>query len=559
MSHFRWNLLPQLEGHRLINSEFSPLLVQLLYNRGVKNPEEYLSFLASDSSLLSDPLLLPDAAKAVARIYQALLSGEKIAVYGDYDADGMTATAALVLGLRTLGGDVIPYIPHRQTEGHGLAIGALKTLREEGVSLVITVDCGVTDVLQVRKAGKMGLDVIITDHHTPLDEIPEAIAVVNPKLTDSAYPFSQLAGVGVAFKVLQALFRSLGKDDRLEWLLDLVAIGTIADMSPPLAENRYLIIEGLKRINENPRIGISELLKQTRLEPGSLDSDSISWIIGPCLNAAGRMADGLTGYKLLVTESPREAAELAAWLANKNRERQEMTTRILDMARRQVQEGGLQPMLIVAGKEYPIGIAGLVAGRLAEEFYRPSIVIHTTDTQSHASCRSIPEFNMIAALNGFSYLLSRFGGHSQAAGFTMSTSKLPELQDGLIDLATEQLKDVELMPHLNIDTRVHLSELVGDAFASIQSLSPYGIGNPVPLFLSEDVQVLNKRTMGKKGEHLRLKLRQDDAVWDGVAFRLSSHQDELTSNLDMVYNVEVDNWNGRNQLRLNLLDFKRSA
>ena len=533
--------------------------MQLLYNRGVSQPEEYPSFLASDSSLLNDPLLLPDAEKALARIYQALLSGEKVAVYGDYDADGMTATAAFVLGLRALGGDVIPYIPHRQTEGHGLATGALKILREQGVSLVITVDCGITDSLQVKKAARMGLDIIITDHHTPLDEIPEAVAVVNPKLGDSAYPFSQLAGVGVAFKVLQALYRSLGKDDRLEWLQDLVAIGTIADMSPPLAENRYLIIEGLKRINDNPRPGISELLKRTRLEPGNLDSDSISWIIGPCLNAAGRMADGLTGYNLLVTESLQEASELAEWLVKKNRERQEVTARTLATARDEVQEGGLQSLLIASGKEYPIGIAGLVAGRLAEEFYRPSIVIHTTDTQSHASCRSIPEFNMIDALNRFSHLFSRFGGHSQAAGFTLPTSKLPELKDELISFATGQLEGVELMPHLNIDARVNLTELVGDAFVSIQSLSPFGIGNPVPIFLSEGVDILDKRTMGKNGEHMRLKLRQDDAVWDSVAFRLSNHQDELSSSLDIVYNVEVDNWGGKNQLRLNLLDFKQHA
>jgi single-stranded-DNA-specific exonuclease len=559
LSHFRWHLLPQLDEQRLSRPGYSTLLVQLFYNRGITDPGDFTKFLARDRSLLNDPLLLPDAEKAVARIYRALLSGEKIAVYGDYDADGMTATAAFVLGLQALGGTAVPYIPHRQTEGHGLAIGALKTLHEQRVSLVVTVDCGITDGLQVKKAAGMGLDIIITDHHTPLDEIPEAIAVVNPKLAGSAYPFSQLAGVGVAFKVLQALFRSLGKDDRLEWLLDLVAIGTIADLSPPLAENRYLIIEGLKRINSEPRLGIGELLKQTRLEAGGLDSDSISWIIGPCLNAAGRMADGLTGYNLLVTESPQQAAELAEWLAKKNRERQEMTTKILAMAREQVQEGGLKPLLIAAGKDYPLGIAGLVAGRLAEEFYRPAIVIHTTETQSHGSCRSIPEFNMIAALNRFSHLFSRFGGHSQAAGFTMPTVKLPELEDGLIKIAAGELAGVELMPHLNIDARIKLTELAGDAYQSIQSLSPFGIGNPVPLFLSEGVEVLDKRTMGNNGEHLRLKLRQNDSVWDCVGFRLGNHQEELSSRLDIVYNVEVDNWGGRNQLRLNILDFKSSA
>lgn len=559
MSHFRWNLLPQLDAKRISPPGFSPLLVQLLHNRGVSRPEDYSSFLASDSSLLNDPLLLPCAREAVGRIYRALLSGEKIAVYGDYDADGMTATAAMVLGLKALGGNVVPYIPHRQTEGHGLAIGALKILREQGVSLVITVDCGVTDVLQVKKAVRMGLDVVITDHHTPLDEVPDAVAVVNPKLAGSAYPFLQLAGVGVAYKVLQALFRSLGKGDCLEWLLDLVSVGTVADMSPPLAENRYLIVAGLKRINENPRLGISELIKQTRLEAGGLDSDSISWIIGPCLNAAGRMADGLTGYNLLVTESPQEAAELAAWLAKKNRERQEMTTKVLAMAREEVQEGGLQPLVLAAGKEYPLGIAGLVAGRLAEEFYRPAVIVHTTETQSHGSCRSIPEFNMIAALNCFSHLFSRFGGHSQAAGFTLPTSKLPELESGLIKLAAGQLEGVELVPHLDIDACVTLSELAGGTFTSIQSLAPFGIGNPVPSFLSRGVELLEKTAMGNNGEHLRMKLRQNGSVWDGVAFRLGNHHAELSSRVDIVYNVEADNWGGKNQLRLNILDFKSSA
>ena len=559
MSHYHWNLLLQLEEQRLSHPGFSPLMAQLLFNWGVSQPEDFRSFLATDSSLLNDPLRLPDAQKAVARIYRALLSGEKIAVYGDYDADGMTATAAFVLGLKALGGDVIPYIPHRQTEGHGLATGALKNLREQGVSLVITVDCGVTDVLQVKKAVKMGLDVVVTDHHTPLDELPEAVAVVNPKLAGSAYPFSQLSGVGVAFKVLQALYRSLGRDDSLEWLLDLVAIGTVADMSTPLAENRYLIVAGLKIINESPRLGINELLKQTRLEAGSLDSDSISWIIGPCLNAAGRMADGLTGYNLLVTESPPEAAELAAWLVRKNRERQEMTARTLEMAREHVQEGGLQPLLIAAGKEYPIGIAGLVASRLAEEFYRPAIVIHTAETQSHASCRSIPEFNMINALNRFGHLFSRYGGHSQAAGFTMPTSKLPEVEGGLISLASAQLEGVELTPHLNIDALVTLPELAGNTFQMIQALSPFGIGNPVPLFLSQDVEILDKRTMGSTGEHLRMKLKQSGTVWDSVAFRLGNHREELSSLVDIVYNMEVDSWGGKQRLRLNLLDLKRSA
>jgi single-stranded-DNA-specific exonuclease len=558
LSHSRWNLLPPLTPRQLGDSEFPPLLVQLLYNRGISRPDEFQSFLASDSRLMGDPLLLPDMPAAVARIYQGLLSGEHIVVYGDFDADGITATAALVQGLRTLGGKASPYIPHRQTEGHGLTTGVLKNLYQQGTSLVITVDCGVTDVLQVKKARKMGLDIIVTDHHSPLSEIPDAIAVVDPKLSDSVYPFSHLSGVGVAFKLLQALFQSIGKDEHKDMTADLVAIGTIADMSPPLGENRYLIKEGLKLMNTRPRLGIRELMNHTRIEAGSLNAEKIGWIIGPCLNAAGRLADGLTGYNLLMTESPEEARDLSAWLARKNEERQRLTTTTLERAREQVIAQGLPPLLITADKEYPTGIAGLVASRLVEEFYRPSVVIHTTETVSHGSCRSIPEFNIISALNTCGHLFSRYGGHSQAAGFTLPTSNLPQLEKELSKLALEQLAGVELSPHLNIDALVTLADLGGDTYQTTQMLSPFGIGNPMPTFLSRGVELLERRTMGTNGEHLRMKLKQSGTVWDGVAFRLGGYLAELSSPLDIVYNLEIDRWGGKEQLRLNILDFEAS-
>jgi single-stranded-DNA-specific exonuclease len=559
LSHSRWNLLPPIMDQQLAGSSgLAPLLTQLLYNRGVRKPEEFTSFLARDKSLSGDPHMLPDMDKAAARVYRALLSGENICVYGDFDADGITATALLVQGLRALGGTAMPYIPHRQTEGHGLSSSVLKDLKEKGVSLVITVDCGVTDVSQVSKAKKTGLDIVITDHHSPLDEIPEAIAVVDPKLEKSAYPFTQLAGVGVAYKLLQALFQSLGKEALLETMTDLVAIGTIADMSAPLAENRYLITEGLKQLNTKPRQGIKELINQTRLEEGKIDADKIGWVIAPCLNAAGRLADGLTGYNLLMTDSEEEARNLATWLTRKNEERQRLTAATLERAREQVIAQGLPTVLITADKDYPMGIAGLVASRLTEEFYRPSIVIHTAQTVCHGSCRSIPEFNIIDALNKCGHLLSRYGGHSAAAGFTMPTKNLPELEKELLALGTEQLKDTELMPRLDIDALITLAELGGDTYKTTQLLAPFGIGNPVPTFMSIGVELLEWRRMGSNGEHLRMKLKQNGTVWDSVAFRLVSHIDELSSKINVVYNLETDNWNGKQQLRLNVLDFKAS-
>ena len=493
--------------------------------------------------------------QAVARIYQALLSDEKIAIYGDFDADGITATALLVQGLSALGGKAIPYIPHRLTEGYGLRKAALENLHQQGISLVITADCGITSLPEVKRARKMGLNIIITDHHTPLPEIPPAIAIVNPKLTNSNYPFSELTGVGVALKLLQALFQSIGKETQLDKLMDLVALGTIADMSPLLGENRYLVKEGLKLINTTPRLGIKEMIIQAGLNLGSIDAESVSWTIAPRLNAAGRLEHAMTSYKLLMTDSPQEAYQLATWLDQKNTERQKLTATTLAQAREQVLAQGISPLLVASDKDYLVGIVGLVASRLSEEFYRPAIVIKTGERVSSGSCRSIPEFNIIAALNQCSGLLSQFGGHSQAAGFTLSTKNLARLQATLLQLATTQLAGVDLRPHLDIDAEVTLPDLGGDTFRITQQLAPFGRGNPVPTFLSRKVEVINCRTMGNNGEHLRLKLRQGGCIWDGVGFRLGNYLAEVASYLDIVYNLEIDKWRGEERLRLNILDF----
>jgi len=492
--------------------------------------------------------------QAVARIYRALLSGENIAIYGDFDADGITATALLIQGLSTLGGKAIPYIPHRLTEGYGLKKAALENLYQQGISLVITVDCGITSLPEVKKAQRMGLDIIITDHHTPLSEIPPATAIVNPKLPNSTYPFSELAGVGVAFKLLQALLQDTGKEKQLDEMIDLVALGTIADVSPLLGENRYLVKEGLQLINATPRLGVKEIMTQTGLNTGSLDAESISWVIAPRLNAAGRLEHAMTSYKLLVTDSPQEAYRLAVWLEQKNTERQRLTTTSLAKAREQVLAQGISPLLVASDREYLVGIAGLVASRLSEEFYRPAIVIKTSEKISSGSCRSIPEFNIIAALNQYSNLLSQFGGHSQAAGFTLPTKNLARLHQALLQSATTQLAGVDLRPRIDIDAEVTLPDLGGDTFQIIQQLAPFGRGNSAPTFLSRQVEVTTCQTMGNNREHLRLKLKQGGTIWDGVGFRLGNYLAEVASPLDIVYNMEIDRWGGEERLRLNILD-----
>ncbi len=557
MSHCHWNVLAPLpETGTPGDRGYPSLLTQLLANRGLIGPEERRAFLGCDASLLRDPLRLPDMEQAAGRLYRALLAGEKVCVYGDFDADGITATAVLVQGITALGGNAVPYIPHRQTEGHGLQTAALKRLREQGVDVVVTVDTGVTDVAEVGQAKKMGMDVVITDHHSPLDEVPAAAAVVDAKLSTSKYGFTGLAGCGVAYKLLHALLKIVGREELLDEVVDLVAIGTVADLSPVLDENRYLITHGLERINAAPRPGLRELITITGCEAGNLSADRIGWILAPCLNAAGRLADGLTGFNLLMTQDDKEAQELAGWLARKNEERQRLTTAALARAREDVLAAGLPPLLMTASHEYPMGVAGLVAGRLAEEFYRPAIVVHTAGNVSHGSCRSIREFDIIAALNRFDGLMTRYGGHAAAAGFTLPTSKLPQLKEGLEALAAEQLSGVELLPRLDIDARVTLPELGGDTWEQVQRLAPFGMSNPVPTFLSETVEVLERRTMGANGDHLRFRLRQSGSVWTAVAFRLGNHADASAPLIDIVYNLEEDNWNGRRRLRLNILDFK---
>jgi single-stranded-DNA-specific exonuclease len=529
-----------------------------MYNRGLTDLAQIESFTSADSRLSGDPQLLPDIHQATNRIYQGLLSGEKIAVYGDFDVDGITGTAILVQGLKALGGNITPYIPHRIREGHGLNSDALDYLRNEGMSLVITVDCGVTGIAQVKRAKKHGLDIVITDHHTPLGELPEAVAVVDPKREDSKYPFNELAGVGVAFKFLEALYNGMGKEKQIENYLDLVALGTVADMMPLLGENRYLVKQGLKVLSKNRRPGIREISALAGIDASCIGTEEISWALSPRLNAAGRLEHALTSYKLMVTESTEEAQELSTVLEEQNAERQKMTSRSLAKAKEQVQAKGVTPLLIASDPDYPPGIIGLVAGRLSEEFYRPAIVIKVGEKSSNGSCRSIPEFNIIKALNECHELMSDFGGHARAAGFTMPTKNLSKLEEKLNLMAGEQLAGLDLRPKLDIDAVMSLAQMGGETYQSLQSLAPFGMGNPVPTFLSKGVEVIDCQTMGNNGGHLRLKLRQDKANWEAVAFGLGECFKDMHSHIDIVYNLRLERWRGEERLRLNIQDLAPS-
>ena len=550
----RWKILPSVPDEYLNASDLPPLVAQVLYNRGVK-PEEIEPFLAVDHRLEGNPFLLPDISKAVSRIYKAVLSREKVAIYGDFDVDGVTATVILVEGLSRLGAEVIFHIPDRFSEGHGLNVSALEKLHAQGANLVITVDCGVTDLTEVKQAQEMGMDVIITDHHIPLESLPRAVAVVDPKRKKSVYPYPDLAGAGVAFKLLQALFHRDNKEKWLARFLDLVALATVTDLAPMVGENRYLVKAGLRELNNSSRVGIQEMVKLARLKMGELDSGDISWVLGPRLNATGRMNNASTSYQLLTTQSPEEARLLALELEEKNVERQKLTTEVLSRAREKLATKLHLPLLIESDESYSIGVIGLVAGKLVDEFYKPVIIISLGSELCQGSCRSIAEFNIASALENCRDLLTAFGGHPLAAGFTVPRRNLAQLEERLISLAMDQLGHLELRPEIVIDVELPLTVLAGDTFNLIQRLSPFGRGNPQPTFFSRQVEVIECRNFGNRGEWLRLKLRQGNVTWQAVDFESRRAKEEIPSHIDIVYNLEKSRWNGEEVLGLNLRDF----
>ncbi len=535
-------------------------MAQLLYNRGITELSQAEAFLNVDKQLEVDPFLLPDMHQAVNRTYRALLSGEKIAVYGDFDADGITATALLVHGLSAFGGRVLPYIPHRSSEGYGLHSSALKKLHDQGVTLVITVDTGITASTEVAKAQKMGVDIVITDHHIPPASLPLAVAVVDPKRSDSAYKSTELAGVGVAFKFLQALLQGSGREELTDEVLDLVTLGTITDMAPLVGENRHWVKHGLQIINNTKRIGLQQMMYHASLEPGTIDVQRISWVLGPRLNAAGRLDDATSSYQLLLTNDVQEASALASDLEIKNAKRKQLTDDLLSRAREKILATGTDFPLLMAGEEdYTPGVMGLVAGRLVEEFNRPVILFKYGAEMCRGSGRSIPEFNLMAALEKCQDILLTFGGHTKAAGFNLHVHKLPELQQRLVDMAQEQLAGLDLRPHIDIDAEVPLSIFAQGTFDKIQQLAPFGSGNPVPTFVSRNVEVTQQNYAGSQNEHIRLKLKHQGVTWDAIGFRLGNLSQEITTQIDIAYNLELDRWNGAERLRINLIDFAPSG
>ncbi|MFO8101960.1 MAG: single-stranded-DNA-specific exonuclease RecJ [Dehalococcoidia bacterium] len=557
----KWKVLPPASKEHLSKypDDVPPLLAQLLYNRGVTNPAEADKFLAADERLRHDPDLLPDIDKAVARIMRAVRNGETIAVFGDFDADGVTAAAVLVKGLEQIGGKVIPYIPHRVEEGHGLNIPAVDKLHAQGISLLITVDCGVTSYPEAEHARQLGIDLIITDHHEAVGPIPTVLAVIDPKLPEANYPFRELAGVGVAYKLVEALFKETGRGGQADEFLDLVALGTVADLVPLKNENRYLVNRGLEVLNSTDRIGIKAMISQAGLEMGGLDSRDISYALAPRLNAAGRLDHASVSYDILITESPEEARRLADLLDMRNVERQNLTREYTSLAEKKL--GPIDssvPILIVADEAFHAGVNGVVAGKLTDKYYRPAIIIEIGEEESNGSARSIPEFNMISALQECSDLFPRYGGHEQAAGFGIPNHNLGDLKKKMLKIAADRLDGIDLQPTVNIDTEIQLTSMRQGALNLVKRLEPCGKNNDAPVFLSRGVRVMESRPVGSDGDHIKLKLGERGMVWDAIGFGLNHLNADNPPLIDIVYNLKLNRWRGKESLQLEIIDFAPS-
>lgn len=526
MSEWVWRLAePLAAGAAPDLDSWPPLLRQLLYNRGLRTRVQIDEFLEPDKAPLNDPYLLKDMDLAVDRIYRALRAEELIAVYGDFDADGLTAVALLydILKSPFLQGRVTWYLPHRTREGYGLNVEAIKSLSERGATLLITVDCGIGADDQIRYATTLGMDVIVTDHHLISAGVPPALAVLNARQDGCSYPFKELSGVGMAYKLSEALLSRLWDPAearaRLLPYLDVVALGAVADVAPLVGENRSLVAAGLRQIASGWRPGLKALLRSAGWQDRTIDTDCVSYVIAPRLNAAGRMGDASAALRLLLAETDEEAQQLAAVLEEANRSRQTATAVALTAARVEVSRGEIPQAIVIAG-DYPAGILGLVAGKLAEEFLRPAFVVELGECESRGSGRGVPGFDVVQALASCSDLLVRFGGHSQAGGFSFHTENLDAIRSRLESSAAEQLGPGPLRRELLIEGTLQLNEVVASLHRYLVMLEPYGAGNSRPLFCSRNLRVRDSRTVGNG--HLKLWLSDESGTCPAIGFGMAN-------------------------------------
>jgi single-stranded-DNA-specific exonuclease len=566
-----WHVFNQLDDAQLQHFKqegIEALHAQLLYNRGIKSPAAMRMFLDADYNSTPDPLTLIDVPRALERIQRALARHERITVHGDYDADGVTSAALLIRALRTLGhpGHLLDYyIPNRLHESRGLNIPALDSLKSKGTSLLITTDCASSDVEQVAYANTLGIDVVITDHHHPPEPLPDAYAMVNPWRPDCTYSERYLCGVGIAFKLAQALYRAYKRPAEERDLLDLVAIGTIGDVAPLLGENHTLVRLGLEQLRQTRKPGLLALMQKANLQQDKLRERDISYVLAPRINAAGRMKDASVALELLITDHVEQAARLAGELEALNVSRQQQTEDLMNKVREEARQRPGDPIILVSGDGWPEGIIGLVAGKLMEELNRPVFVLSRGEEDSRGSARSHDGFNLILALRARANLFKRYGGHAQAAGFTIANTSIEELRQHLLNwygsgneapLIEPLLLEAEVSALTSVTTepeqaspgQARMIDLVFtkperlkySTYSKIQQLGPFGAANPEPIFKLEHLRLLSSRLSGVEGRNLRLRLAAKGVVLNGLYIHAGAQLPQFKSAryVNVVFHLE---------------------
>lgn len=550
--------------------EINSVILQLLYNREIRSQNEIDEFLSPEySANLHNPFLFQDMSKAVGRIFQAIKNKEKIVVYGDYDADGVSSSIVMVETLQALGANVRVYLPDRTKEGYGLNATAISSFAKWGAKLIVTVDCGVSNKSEIAFAKTLGIETIVTDHHCEPPELPEALAIVNPQLSREKYPYRQLAGVGVAFKVAQALLSSQAEElgeEKLpfgweKWLLDLVAIGTVSDMMPLLGENRTLVKYGLIVLNKTRRSGLKALLKEAGIEGKELDSCAIGFQIGPRINAAGRLEHARVAFDLLSAGEEEAAAEIASNLGHINRERQRVIEKIIREVDIETLSKQKCNLIFIHGQDWPVGVVGLAAGRLMDKWYRPTIVMTSNGEQLVASGRSIPEFSFTETLQTLENYFSHYGGHAKACGFTLKDQTLlDEFKIEFARLVDEQIGHLELVPKLFIEKEISLSEINWELYETLSHFEPFGQDNDQPRFLVRDLQVVGLQRVGRNANHLRVMVNNiSSEIKTLIGFGLGEEWGErlkVGDMIDAVLEISVNQWNGTRELQRRVVDLK---
>ena len=563
---YQWNLPKKTDDKKIVeisqSYQLHPIIASILYNRQIRTTQEIQKYFDTDLESLYDPFLFSQMGTAVDRIIKALKDGENILIYGDYDVDGVTAVSVLYDGLFRMGGKVSFFIPNRFVEGYGVSEKGIQKAKARDVSLIITVDCGITALKEVDYAREQGMDVIICDHHEPAGSLPDAVAILDPKVKGCSYPYKELAGCGVAFKLLQAITERLGfnKDFAYQYL-DLVAVGTAADIVQLLDENRILVKHGLAMLNSNPRPGVFALLENCGLLGRELSVNTIVFILAPRLNAVGRISSAKKAVHLLTTQSLQQGKNIARILEKENRARKDIDVETFEEAKALIRDRidlDTKRVIVLAKENWHPGVIGIVASRLMEKFHRPTVLISIQDGVGKGSARSTPNFDIYSAFQKLDHHLLTYGGHRFAAGLTIEPERIEEFDAAINLLAEGKFEMKDLIPKLDIDAIINFDQFNAGFFSGLKTMAPFGPGNMRPVFATYNLLTYGPITV-VGNNHLKLKCKQGDVVIDAIGYNLGSHADEMRKphrQLNCAYVLDETYWNGQTTIQMRIKDFE---